>query len=112
MGGKRLLDYDCKVYYQKSFFITPRKIKNPDDFRPGTKKGKLDREEIWIVEIRMPRKLLSDFNSGEIEELEIKSEETPGLDLEEPAPQPEMQDQGMAGGMPAAGGTAPLGGQI
>ena len=38
MGGKRLLDYDCKVNYQKTTLIKPRKIRKPDDIRPGTKK--------------------------------------------------------------------------
>ena len=39
MGGKRLLDYDCKVRMGKDFIIKPRKIRKPDDIRPGTKKG-------------------------------------------------------------------------
>jgi hypothetical protein len=61
MGGKRLLDYDCKVGYKKDSILTPRKIRSPDDIRPGTKKGKLDRKPIWIVEIHMPKKLLADI---------------------------------------------------
>lgn len=61
MGGKRLLDYDCKVTYQKTHLIKPRKIRKPDDIRPGTKKGKLDRHPIWIVSIMMPKKLLADI---------------------------------------------------
>jgi|TARA_B100001094_G_scaffold178442_1_gene172486 hypothetical protein len=60
-GGKRLLDYNCKVTYQKEFLIKPRKIRTPDDIRPGTKKGKLDRETIWIVSITMPKKLIADI---------------------------------------------------
>ena len=60
-GGKRLLDYNCKVTYQKEFLIKPRKIRTPDDIRPGTKKGKLDREAIWIVSITMPKKLIADI---------------------------------------------------
>ena len=48
MGGKRLLDYDCKVTYKKSSLLKPRKIRKPDDIRPMTKKGKLDREPIWL----------------------------------------------------------------
>ena len=31
MGGKRLLDYDCKVTYKKDKLIKPRKIREPDD---------------------------------------------------------------------------------
>ena len=63
-GGKRLLDYDCKVKYKKSHKIVPRKIKDPDDYRPGTKKGKLDRIPVWLVEITMPKSLLADMYGG------------------------------------------------
>lgn len=66
MGGKRLVDYDCKVRYKKDTLITPRQIKDPDDIRPGSKKGKLDRNPIWIVEIQMPKKLIIDV-VGEID---------------------------------------------
>ena len=63
-GGKRLLYYDCKVSYSKSHLIVPRKIEEPDDIRPGTKKGKLDRNPIWIVKIKMPKKLIADIYTG------------------------------------------------
>ena len=61
MGGKRLLDYNCKITYQKTHMIKPRKIRVPDDIRPGTKKGKLDRQAIWLVSITMPKKLIADI---------------------------------------------------
>ena len=64
MGGKRLLDYNCKVSYQKTYIIKPRKIRVPDDIRPGTKKGKLDRQSIWLVTITMPKKLIADIYSN------------------------------------------------
>jgi hypothetical protein len=67
MGAKRLFDYDCKVKYKKSDLTVPRKIESPDDFRPGTKKGKLDRKPIWIVEIAIPKSLLADIYQGELE---------------------------------------------
>lgn len=67
MGGKRLLDYDCKVKYKRSSLITPRKIRKPDDMRPGTKKGKLDTVDIWLVEIQMPIKLIGDIYAGVME---------------------------------------------
>jgi hypothetical protein len=72
MGAKRLLDYNCKVTYQKSFIVKPKKIMSPDDFRPGTKKGKLEREPIWIVEIRMPKNLLSEIYNANLDDLDIK----------------------------------------
>lgn len=64
MGGKRLLDYDCKVTYQKDQLIMPRKIVTPDDVRPGTKKGKLDTTPVWIVEITMPINLMKNIYDG------------------------------------------------
>ena len=64
MGGKRLLDYDCKVTYKKDSIIKPRKIRKRDDIRPMTKKGKLDTHPIWVVEIMMPKKLIADIYGG------------------------------------------------
>lgn len=64
MGGKRLLDYDCRVTYQKDQLVMPRKIVTPDDVRPGTKKGKLDTTPIWIVEITMPINLMKNIYDG------------------------------------------------
>lgn len=64
MGGKRLLDYGCQVKYEKTFLVEPRQVKDPDDLRPGTKKGKLDRKPVWVVKITMPKKLASDMFNG------------------------------------------------
>jgi hypothetical protein len=64
VGGKRLLDYGCKVEYAESKLAKVRKIKTPDDIRPGTKKGKIDHEDIWMVRITMPKKLMHDINRG------------------------------------------------
>lgn len=75
MGGKRLLDYDCKVAYQKSYIVKPRQIMEPDDIRPGTKKGKLDRHPIWIVEIKMPKSLLAEIYSADLDDLDVKEEQ-------------------------------------
>jgi len=75
MGGKRLLDYDCKVKFKKSTIIKPRKIRKPDDFRPGTKKGKLDTYPIWLVEIQMPKSLIADIYSGYRDDIEQPAQE-------------------------------------
>ena len=63
-AGKRLLDYGCKVTYQKDQLLQPREIKDPDDYRPGTKKGKIDRHPIWIVSVSMPKSLMFDMYKG------------------------------------------------
>lgn len=63
-GGMRLYEYGCKVFYKKDTVLVPRKIKDPEDYRPGTKKGKLDEHPIWIVSIEMPKKLMQDVGIG------------------------------------------------
>jgi hypothetical protein len=65
VGASRLLDYGCKVTYQKQDLLVPRKVFTPDDFRPGTKKGKIDEEPIWVVSITMPKKLMQDIYQGQ-----------------------------------------------
>ena len=66
-GGKRLLDRGCKVTYQKDELLKPREIKTPEDYRPGTTKGKIDAHDIWIVEIKMPKELIGNFKHGKDE---------------------------------------------
>ena len=63
-AGARLLDYGCKVSYQKDNILVPRKVYDPSDFRPGTKKGKIDAHPIWVVTISMPKKLMQDIYQG------------------------------------------------
>lgn len=63
-GGKRLYEYGCRVVYEKNNVMIPRKIKDPSDFRPGTKKGKIDAHPIWIVTIEMPKQLMQDVQIG------------------------------------------------
>lgn len=75
MGGKRLLDYGCRIKYEKTFLVEPRKVETPDDLRTGTKKGKLDRKEVWVVNIDMPKKLASDIYNGYMS----KMKETMGI---------------------------------
>jgi hypothetical protein len=97
MGGKRLLDYDCKVLYKKNYLIKPRQILEPGDIRPGTKKGVLDRHPIWIVEIHMPKKLLADFYGADLEDLDVQEDEqSTGQDIA-----PEAQDQVAPAGVEA-----------
>jgi hypothetical protein len=106
-GGKRLIDLGCKVTYQKSVMVEPRPIKTPDDLRPGTKKGKLDRNPIWIVEMQMPKKLAFDMYKGYMDKLKNENIEP----AKEPAQQggaPAQQGGAPApGGMPLAPGGAP-----
>lgn len=64
-AGARLVDYGCKVTYQETELLVPRKVYDESDFRPGTKKGKIDAHPIWIVSITMPKKLMQDIYQGQ-----------------------------------------------
>jgi len=63
-GAARLTDYGCKVSYEKTKMMVPRKVHKPSDFRPGTKKGKIDAHPIWVITISMPKKLMQDIYQG------------------------------------------------
>ena len=78
-GGKKLLDAGCKVVYKKDSLLKPREIKTPDDYRPGTVKGKIDAHPIWVVEIKMPKELMGNFKAG-VTNKNKQSEEVPGLE--------------------------------
>lgn len=66
-GGERLLGYDCEVYYKKDILEVPVKIKDPDDFEPGTKMPKLEKMPVWLVTIIMPKKLMQEIQQGSLE---------------------------------------------
>lgn len=116
-GAKRLLDYGCKVVYKKTYLIAPRKIKEPDDIRPGTKKGKLDHKPIWVVEITMPKKLVSDTFDGYMarmkDDMGIGRNERVDSSLAQPAEQAQVE-AGAAASNPTAAPAeaAPAGGAI
>ena len=77
MGGKRLLEFGCKVSYTKDEIEEPRRIKKPDDIRPASKKGKMDKHPIWIVNIKMPKQLIFDIFKGT-----VRNKQDDGVDLE------------------------------
>lgn len=66
-GAKRLLPFDCQVSYRKTTIKIPVKVKSPNDFIPGTHKPKLIERGVWLVEIVMPKNLISDIRTGSIE---------------------------------------------
>jgi hypothetical protein len=106
MAGKRLLDYGCKVKYHRSHLLEPRKVKTPEDLRPGTKKGKIDRKPVWVVEIVMPKKLVSDIFDGYM----TKMRESMGIGRAESsvsAPAEPADNMGAAAEAMPAGGAAP-----
>ena len=106
MGGKRLLDYDCKISYEKSHIVKPRKIRRPGDIRPGTKKGKLDRLPIWIVEIMMPKKLVADIYGTYSQKMGLVTEPPIEQSDAQPGAQPADAMAGAGAPAPEAGAEA------
>jgi len=86
VAAKRLTELGCKVTYQKSHLVEPRKIRTPEDIRPNSKKGRLDRKPIWIVEITMPKKVAFDVYKGYMDKMKNENKEQEGKPTEAAAP--------------------------
>jgi hypothetical protein len=66
-GAKRLLSYNAIIEYSKDKLTTPIKVEGYEDFRPGTKKPKLQEDPVWLVKIKLPTELVEDTLQGFIE---------------------------------------------
>ena len=93
-GGRRLLPFDCRVRFKKARIKIPVKITEPDDFIPGTHKARLIEKSIWLVEITMPKSLMTDIRTGSVE-LEGQDIDLEDLDqaYEEDLDQQEFRNQ-------------------
>lgn len=89
-GARRLLPFDCEVNWKKSTIKIPIKIDTPADYRGGTHKARLVDKKVWLVEIIMPKNLISDIRTGSIE---LEDEEIDLQDLDDAYEQDLDQDQ-------------------
>jgi hypothetical protein len=105
VGGKRLTDLGCKVKFQESHILEPRKIKSREDIRPNSKKGMLDRKPIWIVEVQMPKKVAFDIYQGYMDKLK-NDEKGSAKPTESTVPQQPAPQAPVAPGAPTAAPTA------
>lgn len=78
-AAKRLLPYGAKINYKKETVRVPVEIRSPQDIRPGSHKGKLVDFPIWVVEMLLPKKLMSDIKQGSVD---IAGEEVDLADLQ------------------------------
>ena len=98
-GARRLLPFDCEVKFKKTNMKMPLKIEDPSDYRPGTKIARIIEKKIWLVEITMPKSLMSDIRTGsiELEEEEMDLEDLDNAyskDLDKEPTQPNYEDNG------------------
>ena len=103
-GSLRLLPFDCDVKFKKTTIQIPVKIQSPSDYIPGERKGRIIEKPVWLVEITMPKSLMSDIRVGSID---MEDEE---IDLEE-LDQSYEQDLGQQEAAPVAGSAGSSGGQ-
>jgi hypothetical protein len=111
-GGRRLLPFDCEVSYRKVEMKIPIKIEDPSDYRPGTKKARIVEKPVWLVEIVMPKSLMSDIRTGsiEMEDQDIDLEELDQAyeqDLDKEESQSDAQAQDAQADLAAQPGQAP-----
>ena len=90
-GGRRLLPFDCEVRYRKIMMKIPIRINDPSDYRPGTKKARIIERPVWLVEISMPKALMSDIRTGSVE---LEDEEIDLKDLDD-AYEKDLDQEGM-----------------
>jgi hypothetical protein len=93
-GAMRLLPFDCEIKWKKTKMKVPVKIKNPSDFKPGTKVARLEEKPVWLVEIIMPKSLMADIRTGSVE-LEDETIDLQDLDdaYDQDLDQQQMMDQ-------------------
>ena len=90
-GGRRLLPFDCDIKYRKIMMKIPIRINDPSDYRPGTKKARIIERPVWLVEITMPKSLMSDIRTGSVE---LEDEEIDLKDLDD-AYEKDLDQEGM-----------------
>jgi hypothetical protein len=105
-GGLRLTNVGCKVKFKKTKIKVPVKVKDYEDYVPGTRYPKMSEKEIWLVYIEIPKQLLDDIKEGsvdlagktiDLEELDNSYDE----DLDKDGTEQQKEDNQMQAG-PAA----------
>ena len=69
----------------------PIRINDPSDYRPGTKKARIIERPVWLVEISMPKALMSDIRTGSVE---LEDEDIDLKDLDD-AYEQDLDKEGM-----------------
>jgi len=104
LGAKRLLDYDITVTYQKSKLTKPVKdleaYPKKADGQEVNQKVETKEMSIWIVNIKIPRKLMTNIERGyieyegeklDLEDIEQAEQENLGQVAAAPEMAPEVQ---------------------
>lgn len=99
-GGLRLKKYGCEVYFEEGKYSEPVRVMNELNADPQTHKAKIKAIDVWIVHIRMPRRLIENAIDDYIslaalevteDDIEMKASEKPATEQADPT----MQNAGM-----------------
>lgn len=89
-GAKRLMEKDCLVKYHKDTLISPVKVKTFDDVEAAIRpdgsvrhKAKTQSKPVWVVEVKMPRRYVDEFNSDIVEADENSYVDTEAVNAEQ-----------------------------
>lgn len=66
-GAKRLLPLGCRVAFRKTKIKIPIQIVEPSDYKPGTHYPRMIDRTVWLVNIVVPKQLMSDIREGSID---------------------------------------------
>ena len=75
-GGILLTKYDCKVEYIKTNEVLPKEVKSEKDVvmdkKTGKQRPKLERHDIWLIDILIPNKHIINDNVYDLEAIQSK----------------------------------------
>lgn len=78
-AGVILTKYDCKVEYTKSNEVMPKEVESMDDAiydkRRDKYRPKMERKDIWLVDILIPNKHIINNNVYDLEAIQAKLDE-------------------------------------
>lgn len=95
-AGLRLTKIGAKVFFEKSTFSHPAKVRGPEDWAdPISKKAKTVTSDVWLVTIKLPMKYitrgLEQMDSIILSDLEkANSDLAQAMEESQPLPEPEM----------------------
>jgi hypothetical protein len=69
-GGLRLLQHGTKIHFRKAEELVPVKVKSESDYQPGTKKPRLKKVPIWLIDMMIPRKFVRNLDKEILDQYE------------------------------------------
>jgi len=65
-AGLRLIKLGCEVSFKRATLKTPKIVKSPEDL-DARNKPKMNSEDVWLVDIWMPRKFVDEFTDEKVQ---------------------------------------------